>query len=183
MMAAEMHDASSHERIIRDLRAVYDANRLKPVFFQSGGELREQTKAQFDTITYLMLAMAVLAAAVGSVGLMSTMSINVVERRREIGVMRAIGATSASILGIFITEGVFVGILSWLLAIPLSYPGARVFSNVVGDTLFQMPLDFDYPVGGVVGWLVIVVVLSALASLWPSLQATQVSVWESLAYE
>jgi putative ABC transport system permease protein len=183
MMAAETHDAAAHERIIRDLRAVYDANRLNPVFFQSGGELREQTKAQFDTITYLMLAMAVLAAAVGSVGLMSTMSINVVERRREIGVMRAIGATSASILGIFIAEGVFIGILSWLLAIPFSYPGARLFSNAVGDALLELPLDFDYPISGVVAWLVIVVVLSALASLWPSLQATQVSVRESLAYE
>jgi putative ABC transport system permease protein len=183
MMAADAHDAASHERIIRDLRAVYDANRLKPVFFQSGGELRQQTKAQFDVITYLMLAMAVLAAAVGSVGLMSTMSINVVERRREIGVMRAIGATSLSIMGIFIAEGVFVGILSWLLALPLSYPGARLFSNAVGNALLQSPLDFDYPIGGVIGWLVIVIVLSALASLWPSLQATQVSVRESLAYE
>jgi putative ABC transport system permease protein len=183
MMAAETHDAAAHERIIRDLRAVYDANRLNPVFFQSGGELREQTKAQFDTITYLMLAMAVLAAAVGSVGLMSTMSINVVERRREIGVMRAIGATSASILGIFIAEGVFVGFLSWVLALPFSYPGAIIFSNAVGDALLQSPLDFNYPVSGVVGWLVIVVILSALASLWPSLQATQVSVRESLAYE
>jgi putative ABC transport system permease protein len=162
---------------------VYEAARLKPGFFQSGGELRQQTQAQFDMITYLMLAMAILAAVVGSVGLMSTMSINVVERAREIGVMRAIGASSAAILGIFIVEGVLVGILSWLIAAPLSYPGARAFSNVVGDTLFQMPLDFAYPVGGLAGWLVIIITLSALASLWPALRATQVSVQETLTYE
>jgi len=183
MMMSEEHDSETHRQIIRDLRAACDTRRLKPVFFQSGGELREQTKAQFDIIVYLMLAMAVLAAIVGSVGLMSTMSINVVERKREIGVMRAIGATSASILGIFVVEGVMTGVLSWLFAVPLSYPGARVFSRIIGDTLFQMPLDFDYSVGGTVGWLVIVVILSALASLWPALRATQVSVREALAYE
>jgi len=183
MMATEEHDFETHEELIRDLRAAYDAHRLKPVFFQSGGELRKQTQSQFDIITYLMLAMAVLAAVVGSVGLMSTMSINVVERAREIGVMRAVGATSAAILGVFVTEGVMVGVLSWLLAAPLSYPGARVFSNLIGSTLFEMPLDFDYPISGVVLWLMIVVVLSALASLWPALRATQISVRESLAYE
>jgi putative ABC transport system permease protein len=183
MMATEGHDFETHENLIRDLRATYTAHRLKPVFFQSGGELRKQTKAQFDMITYLMLAMAVLAAIVGSVGLASTMSINVVERSKEIGVMRAIGASSVAILGIFIVEGVLVGVLSWLLAAPLSYPGARAFSTIVGSTLFQMPLDFDYSMGGMVGWLVIVVILSALASLWPALRATQVSVREALAYE
>jgi putative ABC transport system permease protein len=183
MMATQEHDFDTHERIIRDLRAVYEAERLKPVFFQSGGELRQQTKAQFDTITYLMLAMAVLAAIVGGVGLMTTMSINVVERSREIGVMRAIGATSAAILGVFIAEGVLVGVLSWLLAAPLSYPGARVFSGIIGSTLFELPLDFQYSIAGGVLWLVVVAVLSALASLWPALRATQVSVRESLAYE
>jgi putative ABC transport system permease protein len=183
MMGTDEHDFETHERIIRDLRAVYTAERLKPVFFQSGGELRQQTKAQFDTITYLMLAMAILAAVVGGVGLMTTMSINVVERGREIGVMRAIGATSGSILGVFIAEGVLVGVLSWLLAVPLSYPGARVFSGIIGTTLLELPLDFQYSVGGGGLWLVVVVVLSALASLWPALGATQVSVREALAYE
>jgi putative ABC transport system permease protein len=183
MMAAEAHDFETHERMIRDLREVYETNRLKPVFFQSGGELRQQTSAQFNMITILMLIMALLAGLVGSIGLMSTMSINVVERGREIGVMRSIGARSAAILGIFVFEGMMVGALSWLLATPLSYPGARLFSKLIGDTLFEMPLDFAFPLYGLLGWLAIAVLLGALASLWPALRATQVSVWESLAYE
>jgi len=183
MMTTERDDFETHEGMIRDLRSAYEARRLKPVLFESGGQLRQQTKAQFDMITNLMLAMAVLAAIVGGVGLMTTMSINVVERGREIGVMRAIGATSASILGIFIVEGILVGVLSWLLAAPLSYPGARLFSGVVGNTLLELPLNFAYSVPGAALWLVIVVALSALASLWPALRATQVSVREALAYE
>jgi putative ABC transport system permease protein len=69
-----------------------------------------------------------------------------------------------------------------LIAVPLSYPGARLLSDMVGKA-FNLPLDFDYSIPGVVTWFVIVVVLSALASLWPALRATRVSVREALSYE
>ena len=66
---------------------------------------------------------------------------------------------------------------------PLSYPGARLFSDLIGEILLEMPLDFKYSMSGVVLWLLIVSVLAALASLWPALAATKVSVREALAYE
>ena len=108
---------------------------------------------------------------------------NVVERTREIGVMRAIGACSRTIVGMFVAEGVLIGGLSWLLAVPLSVPGARLFSDLIGEVVLAMPLDFVYSAGGMVLWLLIVVVLSALASLWPALRAAQLSIREALAYE
>jgi len=182
VLTAESHDAKSLQNLTRDLRVAYDAAHLEARQFQSTADVRQQNQTQFNIITYLMLVMAVLAAVVGSIGLMSTMSINVVERSREIGVMRSFGGTSAAILGIFLFEGVLVGVLSWLVAVPISYPGARLFSDMVGKA-FNLPLDFDYSMPGVVTWFVIVVVLSALASLWPALRATQVSVREALSYE
>jgi putative ABC transport system permease protein len=183
MVMSERHDAATQQRLIRDLRAAYTARRMEPAQLQSAAEVRQMNQIQFNVITVLMMVMAVLAAVVGSVGLTSTMSINVVERGREIGVMRAVGATSVTIIGIFIAEGVLVGVLSWLLAVPLSYPVGLAFSNLVSQQLFRIPLDFDYSVAGMVLWLMIAVVLSAVASLWPALRATQVSVREALAYE
>ncbi len=183
MVMTDEHDAATHARITEDLRETYAANRIKATYFQTAGELREQIGSQFDVITYMMLAMAILAAIVGSMGLMSTMSINVVERGREIGVMRATGATSPAIAGIFVGEGMLLGLLSWLLSVPVSYPGAMAFSNVIGSQLIVMALDFRFPMTSVVLWLVIILALSALASLWPALRATKVSVRESLAYE
>jgi putative ABC transport system permease protein len=137
----------------------------------------------FDILTYLMLVMTVLAAAVGSIGLMGTMSINVVDRGREIGVMRAMGAASPAVAGTLIGEAVLLGVLSWLLAVPLSYPGAWALSSAVGYSFMGAPLDFRYSMSGVMLWLAVVVVLSALASLWPALRATRISVREALAYE
>ena len=183
MMSTEQHDAASHARIREDLRLTYEANYLRAAFFQTSGELRKQIGSQFDVIVYLMLSMAILAAVVGGMGLMGTMSINVVERGREIGVMRAIGATSPAIVGIFVAEGMLIGVLSWLLAIPLSLPAAWGFSAALGQGLMQMPLSFKYPLSGLLLWLAIVLVISALASTWPALRATRVSVRESLTYE
>ncbi len=180
---AEKNDAKSQDALIKDLRDTYANQHIEASNFESAARVREINQAQFDIITNLMLAMAILAAIVGSVGLMSTMSINVVERAREVGVIRAIGASSLAVLGIFVSEGVLVGIISWLLVVPFSYPLARLFSNLIGYSLLEVPLDFSYPMSAVLSWLVIMVVLSALASLWPALRATKVSVREALAYE
>jgi putative ABC transport system permease protein len=171
-----------HRQLIRELRTVYATNRLEVSSFWSAEDERTSTWKQFTPILYILLMMALLAAVVGSIGLMGTMSINVVERTREIGVMRATGATSVAIAELFVVEGVLLGVLSWLLAVPFSYPGGRLLSDLVGQTM-HVPFNYSYSVGGVVAWLLIVIVLSTLASLWPALRATRVSVREALVYE
>lgn len=183
MVIAEGHDLEAQERLIRDLRDAYTARGIEASRFNSAEEIRRVNRSMFDIVTNLMLIMVAMAAAVGGIGLMSTMSINVVERGREIGVLRAVGATSTFVGGVFVVEGVLVGVLSWTIALPLSYPGALVFGNAIGYSLIRAPLSFSYSVGAGGLWLLIVVSLSALASLWPALRAAQVSVRESLAYE
>jgi putative ABC transport system permease protein len=177
------HDVENQQALIRRLRTAYTAANISINSLQSIAEMKEQSRSMFDLLAYLMLTMTALAAAVGGIGLMSTMTIHVVERRREIGVMRAVGATSPAIAGIFIGEGVLLGILSWSFAVPISYPAARAISNAVGYPFMGAPLDFCYSMAGAVLWLAIVAALSALSSLWPALRATRVSVQEALAYE
>lgn len=174
---------SDEQQFMRDLRDAYGAERIKPAFLLSANEIRQQTQAQFDIILILLLVMAVLAAIVGSFGLMGNMSISVIERTKEIAVMRAIGASSSAIVGIFVSEGLLLGLLSWIIAVPLSYPGSRLFSDLVGAALFDVPLDFSYSVSGLIMWFVIVVVLSAFASLWPAMRAASLHVVEALRFE
>ncbi len=177
------HDAETQRRVMDALEDTYAARRIETASLQSANEFREQSQIVFDVIAYLLLTMALVAAVVGGVGLMGTLSINVVERRREIGVMRAIGASTLDVAGIFVGEGVLLGVISWLLAVPISYPGARAFANGVGVALFAAPLDFHYSLGGAIAWLIVVIALSAFASLWPALQAARMSVREAVAYE
>ena len=180
---AEGEGAAAQRALIEALTDALAAERIEVTGSWSVSEELVQSQASFGLLTYLLLVMVVLTGLVGGIGLMSTMSINVVERRREVGVMRAIGASSPAIVGMFVAEGVLVGLLSWVLAAPLSYPGARLFSALIGQAVLDMPLAFVYSASGMLLWLLIVVVLSALASLWPALRAAQLSVRQALAYE
>jgi putative ABC transport system permease protein len=179
----EAHTPEARRALVRDLRETYQAHGIETSWLQTADDMREENLGGFEIVLSLLLGMAALTAVVGGIGMASTMSINVVERRREIGVMRATGAGSAAIAGIFVAEGLLLGVLSCVLAVPISVPSSRLFSDAVGDALFSLPFDFVYSLGGVGLWLIVVVALSALASLWPALQATRVSVREALAYE
>ena len=145
--------------------------------------LRRFTGSFFDIIVYLLLAMGVLIASVGALGLMGTMSTNVLERTREIGVMRAVGASDWSVQQIVIVEGVFIGWISWLLGAALAWPVGALLANTVGVVLFQTGLPYTFSGGGVMLWFAIVTVLGALASFLPAWSASRLTVREVLAYQ
>lgn len=183
MVQSQADDPAGENELIQSLREAYTNARIKPSFLMSAVDIRQQNRAQFNILTYLLLAMAILAGIVGCIGLTGSMAMNVVERSREIGVMRSIGATTKKIVAIFVVEGVAVGILSWFVAVLLGFPGAFLFSSVVGQALLAAPLTFRYSVVGVLLWLIIVATLSAIASIWPAIRASRISIQQSLSYE
>ncbi|MFC1966212.1 ABC transporter permease [Chloroflexota bacterium] len=138
---------------------------------------------QFDFLVAFLLAMAAMTAVIGGLGLAGMMSLNVMERTREIGVMRSIGASNVMISGIVVTEGLLIGIISWALAVPLSVPMSLLFDAMLGQAFFNQPLDFVFSPLGPIAWLAIVVIVSVVASLLPAYRATKMSVRETLAYE
>ncbi|MEZ4675393.1 MAG: FtsX-like permease family protein [Caldilineaceae bacterium] len=137
----------------------------------------------FDVIVYLLSAMGVLIAIVGALGLTGTMSTNVLERTREIGVMRAIGATDGAIQRIVIVEGVLIGLISWLIGAALAYPAGAAISSGVGQVLFNTDLPYTFSSTGLVTWFVIVSILATVASFLPARNASKLTVREVLAYE
>ncbi|UCC88854.1 MAG: FtsX-like permease family protein [Anaerolineales bacterium] len=137
--------------------------------------------ANFAMISTLLGVMAIVIGAVGGVALSGVLSLNVLERTREIGVMRAIGASSGAIARLFIGEGLILGWLSWAIAVPLSIPAGRLMTQAVGVP-FNMSLVYTYSPSGAIYWLFIVTLLSILASYFPARGATRISVRESLAY-
>lgn len=144
---------------------------------------RANIEYQLGLLVTFLLIMALLLAVVGGLGLAGTMSVNVLERTREIGVMRAIGASTGAIIRIVIVEGVFIGALSWALGALLAAPISRLLSDAIGALIVRSPLSYEFSWPGVTIWLSVIVVVSAAASLAPALNASRVSVREALAYE
>ena len=146
-------------------------------------EEREEIDAAFAIVVSLLMIMTVLLATVGGLGLMGTMSLNVMERVREIGVMRAFGASSKMISRIVIIEGLLIGMMSWILAIGLSLPISSYLARTVGLSFMDYPMPATTSPGGIFVWAVIVIVISIVASLFPALRAVRLTVTQVLAYE
>lgn len=138
--------------------------------------------AGFDIIINLLVVMAVVIALVGGVGLSGVLSLSVLERRREIGVMRAIGASSWQVVRLFIGEGMLLGLISWLIALPLSIPAAYGLTTVGLAFVLNQPLAYRFTPSGAILWLVIISILAIIASALPARNAARVSVRESLSY-
>ena len=179
---ARDNSLAAQQALERDVRAFLAAQSITVSFSEVARAEQEQANAQFSVLTTVLLLMTGLIGAVGSIGLSGTLSINVLERRREIGVLRAVGASSADVAAVFMGEGLLLGLLSWLGAIPLSAVAGGAFVDVLGAAI-DFPAVYHYASDGVWLWLAIVVALALLASWLPARRATQVSVRESLAYE
>ena len=166
----------------QDLRDYFQQQHIGLGFSNTAIKSFNQSNAQFSILTTLLLIMTFLIAVVGSFGLSGTLSINVLERRREIGVMRAVGASSADVAFIFVSEGLLLGLISWAVAVPISLLAGRYFVEALG-TVINFPAVYHYSPTGLWIWLAIVFTLSLFASWLPARRATRISVRESLAYE
>jgi putative ABC transport system permease protein len=182
MVGTDKHDATSQSTIARDLTDRFSQKQMRVTDTITLRDLQSMISDSLGIIVVFLVIMAALLAAVGGIGLSGTMSINVLESTREIGVMRAIGASNASIYQIFITEGVVVGLMSWVLGVFLSFPISYALTKALGDAM-AFPLSFAFSPQGVVAWLAFVIVISVLASLLPAYRAARVSVAEAIAYE
>jgi putative ABC transport system permease protein len=177
------HDAATQERIRDQVEALYEERGIQFGTSQLGSEFIANQKSQTDIFVYFMMVMAVLIAVVGGLGLMGTMSINVLERTREIGVMRAIGASNFDIQSIVIIEGMAIGLISWLISVLVSVPITAILCYGVGVGILTAPLPPVYNPQGIIVWLIGTLILATIASALPARGASRLTVKDTLAYE
>jgi len=111
------------------------------------------------------------------------MSMNVMERTREIGIMRAIGASDRVLMKMVMIEGLTIGCIGWLAGALLSFPISVMLSNAITLALFGASSQLGYSITGFVIWLAVDLVLSVIASITPARSATRLTVREVLSYE
>lgn len=179
----DKHDHASQAAIGKQLESTFRSNGIPIAFSQLGTDWKQSQRASTDILAYFMLVMAILIAIVGGLGLMGTMSINVLERTREIGVMRAIGASNWDIQTIVIAEGATIGLISWAFAMLLAIPLTSVLDVGVGKALLQAAIPYIYGPTGSMTWLIGILIIAAVASALPARSASRLTVKDTLAYE
>jgi putative ABC transport system permease protein len=149
----------------------------------AGQSMLASATSGLNVLIIFLLFMAILAAVVGSIGLTGTLSMNVLDRTREFAVMRAIGASDQAVMRLVIVEGLAIGLMSWVLGSLLAFPISEMMWNVISKSLFDVASNFTFNFVGFVLWMVIVLVLSVVASVIPARSAARLTIREALAYE
>jgi len=183
MVKMDRHDPVYVDATTRALEDHFERMGVRVSMVSTINNERTEAEASFDAIVALLLVMAILLALVGGLGLMGTMSINVLERTREIGVLRAIGASNRSVALVFIREGIVIGLMSWLMGALVAIPMSQGLNQALGQAVMGVPLTYSYSMPGLWLWLVVVICLSVLASFIPARTASRLTVREVLAYE
>jgi putative ABC transport system permease protein len=182
-VVTDQHDRSYQDAKAIELDKYFRDLGYKVRIAQAGRASLDTATESIDILVVFLLIMAILTAVVGSMGLAGTMGMNVLERTREIGIMRAIGADDRAVMRTVIAEGVVIGMISFGLAIVLSIPFTYLLSTIISLAIFQSPIATVFTVTGYAIWLTLVLVLSALASILPARNAASLTIREVLAYE
>jgi putative ABC transport system permease protein len=174
----DQHDPATVEQRLGDLAA-----RFKSYQLGSGSAYQEvsSAKEQSRILSLALYAMTLLIGAMGALGVLNTLTLNVLERRREIGVLRAIGAQDSSLVQVFLTEGLALGLGGWIAGVLIGYPLGQVLVSLMQSVLFHI----DYVVSpAMIGTsLLFALALAAVASLAPALGAARLRVGQVLRYE
>ncbi len=133
-------------------------------------------------LVFVLIVMSALMALVGMFGLGSAMAMSVLERRRELAVLRAIGAGNAAVLLTVLCEGVFIGFLSVIAAAVLSIPVTLLIANFVGSAMLGPWQGVVVSATPVPVWLAVVVLGAAFASACPARGASRMTIHEALAH-
>lgn len=144
--------------------------------------LLESAEGHSNLLIVLILLIAFAIGTVGLIGLGSTMSTNVVERTREFGVMNAIGAPASTVRRLVVFEGIFIAVVSCVVAAIPALVLTVVMGAGLGNLFFSAPIPFQVSIQAIIIWVVVVVLGAALATLAPASQASRLTVREALAY-
>lgn len=176
--------AAIAERIEDSLRNLRDVKEGEEDFSVNTLEdFRESFDAVLGIIQVVLTGIALISLVVGAVGIMNTMYTAVLERTKEIGIMKAVGARNEDILGIFLIESGLLGLLGGavgcLLGLSISYLASVIAAQALGSAIIK----FVAPWWLIAGALVFGFAVGALAGYLPARQAASMRPVDSLRYE
>ena len=177
------HDDAALQTMSQKLEQQFDTAGLRRVDLQTNTTRRRILEEHLVVILVFLLVMALLVAAVGALALASVVSISVLERSREIGIMRAIGASTGAILQVIMVEGIAIGLLSWLVAVVIARPLSAALGNLAGQLFIRADLENVFSGTAVWLWLALILLISLTASFFPAWSAARLTVHEVVAYE
>ena len=173
----------SRAALTKEVETLLDRKGIRTTSIQRNDSFVADSARGLSIMSIFMMIMAVLVALVGCIGLTGTMSLNVMERTAEIGILRAIGASNRNVMKNVLTEGLLIGFMSWILGSVLSVPIGIMLTNSLGNAIFGSRLSPGFTPVGYGLWLALSLILSVIASSAPAKSAVDLTIHEVLSVE
>jgi len=142
-------------------------------------ELKESREEQVDQLVNLVYALLLLAILISLFGIANTLALSIHERRRELGMLRAIGMSRRQVRTMIRYEAVITALIGAIIGMVLGL----VFAALIAQPLKDEGFTLSYPVGSLVFLLIFAAVIGVLAAILPARRASRLDVLESLQYE
>jgi putative ABC transport system permease protein len=142
-------------------------------------ELKESREEQVDQLVNLVYALLLLAIVISIFGIANTLALSIHERRRELGMLRAIGMSRRQVRTMVRYEAVITALIGAILGMALGL----VFAALIAQPLKDEGFTLSYPVGSLIGLLVFAALIGVLAAIAPARRASRLDVLDSLQYE
>jgi putative ABC transport system permease protein len=171
-VALTVDDAEYVESVVKNLKERFD-DRITLLSYEM---VQEQVDQVLGTIEAVLGGIAAISLLVAGVGIINTMTISVMERKREIGILKSIGGKSSDVLFLFITEATITGIIGGLIGSGLGFALGKIVGNYINLPVSTSPL---------LALLVLMfaVITSVLAGLYPAWRASSMNPVDALRYE
>lgn len=170
-------------KLMADIEVQSKVNGLDILSIMSSKRASRIIYAHLDGIIDALLLLAALMLFVGVLGMASGISTSVVERTREIGILRAIGGKPSAIRSILSAESIVMATLGWFMALIVAQPISRVLADYFGTVLVEYPFAYEGSLMGVAISLAGAIVLALLSTIVPAFLANRQPVKEAIAYE
>jgi putative ABC transport system permease protein len=142
-------------------------------------ELKESREKQVDMLVNLVFALLALAVLISLFGIANTLALSIHERRRELGMLRAIGMSRRQVRTMIRYEAVITALIGAILGMVLGV----IFAALIAQPLKDEGFTLSYPIGSLVVLLIFAAILGVLAAILPARRASRLDVLESLQYE
>jgi putative ABC transport system permease protein len=175
------HDAAARAAVTETIKRRFAGEGIALRGIVPLGQYKLALNGHAMVLAQTLGALAAVMAIVGIFGLGSAIGAGVLERTREFGVMRSIGASSRAIAAVVIVEGLLYGTASAVVALLLSVPLTLLLDGFIGTQAFLTPLPFVLPLTVVALTSAVAVICAAIASAAAARAAARLTIHEALA--
>jgi len=146
-------------------------------------QLLESFNTIFGVVQAIIIGIAAISLVVGAVGIMNTMYTAVLERTKEIGIMKAVGAKNSEILVLFLIESGLLGLVGGVIGVILGFIMGKAAEIIANQMLGTDLLKLYFPPELIIGALAFSFIIGALSGMVPARQASHLRPVDALRYE